>query len=95
MCAVYTQIQQNKRQHLKWTVICTDYFLCLHHSPLGNTGGTLVNGLSIFKTYKSVLTMLMGRFLEMSVPMEMFGLVLTFCAIIHAMPFAFAEILYY
>lgn len=31
----------------------------------------------------------------MSVPMEMFGLVLTFCVIIHAMPFAFAEILYY
>lgn len=39
--------------------------------------------------------MLMERFLEMSIPMEMFGLGWTFCAIIHAMPFAFAEILYY
>lgn len=77
------------------TVICTNYFLCLHHFPLGNTGEPLVNGLSIFKTYKSVLTMLMERFLEMSIPMEMFGLGLTFCAIIHAMPFAFSEILYY
>lgn len=36
--------------------------------------------------------MLMERFLEMSIRMETFGLAWTFRAIIHALPFSFAEI---
>jgi hypothetical protein len=39
--------------------------------------------------------MLVDRLLEMSIQREMFGLDWTFCVIIHALPFAFAEILYY